>query len=129
MKYYLSQILRRNDLHPAHSIMGSVCKKTFSSFSSSSSLAQIATLGLGVTFLLSYMPGLFRSAKGSSHPEDDSSTKKETYFDAAPRSISGQHPSYSEYAGTNNGLFKKSGQLAVGSVALFGLLYLFSRKK
>ncbi len=128
MKYYASKILRRNNNHPAQSIMGSDCKKTFSSFSSTTSITQIAILGLGMTFLLSYMPGLFRSAGGSSNPGHDFSTKK-TYFDAAPRSISGQHSSYSEYAGTQNGLVKKSGQLAIGSAALFGIMYLFSRKK
>ena len=90
----------------------------------------MATLGLGLTFLMSYKPGLFHSAKGSANPDDHSSTDKKTYFEAAPRSVSGQHPSFSEYAGTkSNGLVKKSGQLAIGSAAILGLMYLFGRKK
>ena len=130
MKYYARKMLHRNNNLPANRMMGSICKKTFSSFSSTASIASVATLGLGLTFLLSYKPGLFHSAKGSSNADDHSSTDKQTYFEAAPRSISGQHPSFSEYAGTkSNGLAKKSRRLAIGSAAILGLMYFFGRKK
>ncbi len=130
MKSFARKSLSRNFTHPANRFMGTVCRKTFSTLPTSTTLATMATLGLGLSFLLSYKSGLFHSNKGSSQSGQNSSDEKKSYFNAAPRSISGQHPSYREYAGTDNSeLAMRSGQLAVGSIALLGLMYLFGRKK
>ncbi len=128
MRYYARKSLLRNMYHPSSRAMGTICKKTFSSFPS---MAILASLGFGLTFLLSYKPSLFRSAKRSpSYPTQNSSSEVKTYFDAAPRSVSGRHPSYRDYAGIGGGVpTKKSGQFAVISAALLTMMYFFGRKK
>ncbi len=128
MRYYPRKGLRRKLYQPANRMMGTVCKKTFSS---APCLTTLAALGLGLTFFLSYKPGLFHSAKkGPSYPKQHSSSEEKTYFDAAPRSVSGRHPSYQNFAGIdNNGLAKKSGQFAVGSAALLAIVYFLGRNK
>jgi hypothetical protein len=127
MKYYASKSLRKCIYQPANRFFGTVCKKSFSSFPS---LATLATLGLGLTFLLWSKSNLLPTGKKPFNRNQQAPTEEKTYFEAAPRSVSGPHPSYRRYAHTGNGgIAKRSGQFAIGTAALLSIMYLFGRKK
>jgi hypothetical protein len=118
MKYFIKQPLLRN-------IYKSVNLFKETGTNPVSTLATLASLGLGLTY---FLPNK-KKTQDPSMPDEQSSTTENKYFEAAPRAISGSHRSYREYAGTGNSGMKKSSQFALGSVALLSIMYLMSKRK
>lgn len=124
MKDDTKQTLQENIYQPANRFMQTVYEKPFAP------LAAMATFGIGLAFLLS------DNKHRHSHPakeeplKEQPSSMENKYFEAAPRSVHGSHPSYHHYADTGNvGTMKKSGQVLIGSAALLSILYLVGKKK
>jgi hypothetical protein len=128
MKHFIKQPLLKNFYTSAKTFKRSGTRPV-------STLATIASLGLGLTYFLSNKTGLVGSVKKEKKkldpfvPDEQSSTTENKYFEAAPRAISGSHRSYREYAGTGNSGMKKSSQFALGSAALLSIMYLMSKRK
>jgi hypothetical protein len=125
MKYFIKQPLLKNIYTTARTFRGSGTSPV-------STLATLASLGLSLTFFLSNRNKPVDSAKQEvkkqipTNPDKQSRSAENTYFEAAPRAISGSHRSIHA---SGNDAIKKSGQLVLGSAALLSIMYLMRKKK
>ncbi|MGB3224373.1 MAG: hypothetical protein WBB23_16350 [Desulforhopalus sp.] len=128
MKYFTKQPLLKNIYKSAKSLKGPGTSPV-------STLATMASLGLSLSYLLSNRNKLVGSGKKEVEKQkpnqlnDQPPTTENTYYEAAPRAISGSHRNIGESHTGNGAMMKKSGQVALGSAALLSIMYLVRKRK
>lgn len=117
---------QRKNLHrPANRIVSTVRDNPYSSLAA---LATIATLGLGAAFLRTNGRQPSDAAGRSPSLPSPSLSPENSYFEAAPRSISGSHRLQLPAAAQSGMTVKKGGGLIIGSAAVLTSLYLLGRR-
>ena len=124
MKDTAKKTLRKNLSQPANRIVSTVRENPYSSLAT---LATIATVGIGVAFLRTN--GRQTAAwKNPAPPSPKATFPEDSYFEAAPRSISGSHQLQLPATAGSGTMVKKNGSLIFGSAVFLTSLYLLGRK-
>jgi hypothetical protein len=122
MKETANKKLRKNP-QPAKRFVSTVRENPYGSLAA---LATIATLGIGVAYL---RPNRLQPDTGKNPSLPPLSTLPEnSYFEAAPRSISGSHRLQLPATAQSGKMLKKGGVI-IGSAAFLTSLYLLGRRK
>lgn len=123
MKKNTKRALNENLYQPANRVMKAIRNKPYAS------MAALTTFGIGMALLLPAGRRRLASSAGMTPagPYREMSAPESSYFEAAPRSISGSHRSYEEYAEPGSGMVKRSGSYLFGSAVLLTTLYLLGR--
>ena len=128
MNEHTKHTLRENVYQPANRVMKTVREKPYASMAA---LTTIATFGIGMALLMPANRRRLATAAGMAPTGGyrEMSAPESSYFEPAPRSISGSHRSYEEYAEPGPAdMVKKSSPYLLGSAALLTAIYFFGRK-
>lgn len=130
MNEQTKQVLRQNVYQPANRVMQTVRDKPYVSMAA---FTTVATLGIGMALLMPNnkhrAASALRTKPARGQRETSATATQSSYFDPAPRAISGSHRSFEEFAGQGPGdMVKKGAPYLLGSAVLLTTLYVFGRK-